>query len=287
MSRDNPDVDQQHVSENVKAALAEDLGSGDLTAELIPVEAQATAHVIAREEAAICGRPWVDEVFRQLDNSISVEWLTEEGNIVSPGTRILSLQGPARPILSGERTALNFLQTLSATATRTQAFGAAVAHTGARILDTRKTLPGLRYAQKYAVRTGGGTNHRMGLYDGILIKENHIASAGSVGAAVLAAKSEHDGVPVEAEVETLEEALEALSAGADQLLLDNFNHVDLQAAVSMRDKSASEVTLEASGGITLESVRAIAETGVDFISVGSLTKDIQAIDLSMLFELSR
>lgn len=262
----------------VSAALREDVGSGDLTAQLIPADRQATATILCREDAVFCGAPWAEAVFRQLAPEMKCRWLADEGEAVTAGSRVGELHGPARGILTAERTALNFLQTLSATATRTREYVTAIADTGARILDTRKTLPGLRTAQKYAVRCGGGSNHRSGLYDGILIKENHIAAAGGITAAVRAARELAGGVPVEVEVENLAEVSEALEAGADFLLLDNLALADLREAVQI---NAGRARLEASGGLSLKDLRAVAETGVDFISVGGLTKHVHAVDLSL------
>jgi len=274
---------RNRVTEDVENALREDMGSGDLTAELVPAEQHAVATVIVREEAVICGQPWFDEVFALLDTEVAVDWRVAEGSLAHAGDIVCEITGPARAILTGERAALNFLQTLSATASSARAFSLAAAGTGAVILDTRKTIPGLRLAQKYAVRTGGAQNHRTGLYDGILIKENHIAAAGGVAAAVSAALSLSDGVLVEVEVENLDEANAAMQAGAERLLLDNFTPELMREAVRLRDQSKPQVTLEASGGVDLDSVAAIAASGVDFISVGSLTKDIRAIDFSMRF----
>jgi nicotinate-nucleotide pyrophosphorylase (carboxylating) len=241
--------------------------------------------VITREAAVIAGRPYVDEVFRQVDPSVTVEWHVADGDRVEPDQLLYRLQGCARSLLTGERTALNFLQALSATATATQRYAAALAGLPCRVLDTRKTLPGLRNAQKYAVRCGGGVNHRHGLYDGILIKENHIVAAGSIGAAVAAAQSSAAGVPVEVEVETLDELRQALDARADMALLDEFPLDQLRAAVALNASHPNgRIRLEASGGVTLETVRAIGETGVDFISVGAITKHVRAVDLSMRFE---
>lgn len=271
------------LRDGVRAALAEDIGSGDLTAALLPPAQAAAATVVSREDAVLCGQPWFDEVFRQLDAAVVVRWLAAEGSQVRAGERLCELSGPSRALLTGERTALNFLQTLSAVATVTRQYVAAIAGTQAQILDTRKTLPGLRYAQKYAVRTGGGTNHRIGLFDAILIKENHVIAAGGITAAIAAARALEAGVPVQVEVETLPEAEEALMAGADRLLLDDITLPDMREAVALRDRIAPRVTLEASGGIDLRTVRAVAGTGVDFISTGSLTKNIRAIDLSMRF----
>jgi nicotinate-nucleotide pyrophosphorylase (carboxylating) len=276
---------QQNINASVREALAEDIGAGDLTAELVPAEQQAHATVLVRDQAVICGWPWFSEVFSQLSADVTIDLLVDEGQQVTPGSTLCALQGPARALLTGERTALNFLQTLSAVATAANLFANAVADTRATILDTRKTIPGLRLAQKYAVRTGGGANHRTGLYDGILIKENHIAASGGIHPAVAAALAHGNGVMVEVEVENLDEARAAINAGAHRLLLDNFSINDMHAAVAMRNESDRDVTLEASGGVNLTTVREIAETGVDFISVGSLTKDIRAVDLSMRFEM--
>ena len=273
------------LARTVANALAEDVGGGDLTAALIPADRRGRARIITRDAAVFAGRPYVDEVFRQVDPRVKVEWHTNDGDTVVPDQVLYRLSGPARSLLTGERTALNFVQSLSGTATATRRYADAIAGLPCRILDTRKTIPGLRNAQKYAVRCGGGTNHRIGLYDGILIKENHIIAAGSIAAAVAAARASATRVPVEVEVESLDELRQALAAGADMALLDEFSLDDLRAAVAMnRAHPSGPMKLEASGGITLESVRAIAETGVDFISVGSLTKHVRAIDLSMRFE---
>ena len=275
------------LAETVARSIAEDVGSGDLTAALIPAERMGHARVIAREAAVLCGRPYFDEVFRQLDDKVKVEWAAEESATIRPGQLLCRLSGSARSLLTGERTALNFLQTLSGTATTTQHYVAIVSGLPCRILDTRKTLPGLRNAQKYAVRCGGGTNHRTGLYDGILIKENHIIAAGSIAAAVSAARASGAAVPIEVEVESLPELRQTLDAGADMALLDEFCLDDLRAAVMMNSAHAKgPIKLEASGGITDESLRAIAETGVDYVSIGSLTKHLKALDLSMRFEFS-
>jgi nicotinate-nucleotide pyrophosphorylase (carboxylating) len=271
------------ISAAVSRALEEDIGSGDLTAALVPAGQLAQATVVVRDDAVICGIPWFDEVFKQLSADINIDWQVAEGSSTAAGTVLCELQGPARELLTGERTALNFLQTLSATATAARDFATAIADTDAIILDTRKTLPGLRVAQKYAVRTGGAANHRTGLYDGILIKENHIAAAGGIANAVGSALSQAGDVLVEVEVENLAEARAAIAAGAHRLLVDNFSLDDMRQAVVLRDAADSGVTLEASGGINLETVHDIAATGVDYISIGALTKDIQAIDLSMRF----
>lgn len=262
----------------VAAAVAEDLGSGDLTADLIPDDAMASGRIITREAAVLCGIPWADAVFQRIDERIRIDWQAREGDHLAADATIATFSGPARRLLTAERTALNFLQTLSGTATETAACVAAVAGTGTEILDTRKTLPGLRTAQKYAVRCGGGRNHRTGLFDGILIKENHIAACGGIEAAVKAAGSRHSGVPVEVEVESLDELQQALAAGADIVMLDNFDLDALRQAVAITDGRAK---LEASGGLTGKNLRAVAETGVDFISVGALTKHVRAVDLSM------
>lgn len=276
---------QQHIVTSVHDALAEDIGDGDLTAALVPTDQQACATVIVRDDSVICGLPWFSEVFSQLSGDIAIDFLVNEGEQVTAGSTICELQGPARALLTGERTALNFLQTLSATATTANVFAAAIGNTDATILDTRKTIPGLRLAQKYAVATGGAANHRTGLHDGILIKENHIAACGGISKAVTIALEQASGVLVEVEVENLAEAEAAIDAGAHRLLLDNFSMTDMHAAVTMRDQRNKEVTLEASGGINLATVKEIAETGVDFISIGALTKDIKATDLSMRFEM--
>ncbi len=271
-----------HVSESVAAALAEDVGSGDRTAALVP-DKEARARVISREDAVICGRPWFDEVFRQLDARCRVTWIVSEGEHVEAGRKLCEIIGPARALLTGERSALNFLQLLSATATAAHRYVEAVQGTHAQIVDTRKTLPGLRLAQKYAVRMGGGGNYRIGLYDGILIKENHIAAAGGVAPALQAAMANAPKeMFVQVEVESIAQLKEALDAGAKMVLLDNFDLGAMREAVKI---NAGRASLEASGGVNFDSVRAIAETGVDRISIGSLTKDIKAVDLSMRFEL--
>ena len=266
------------IADDVRRALAEDLGEGDVTAALLPATVSSAATVITREDAVLCGTAWFDAVFAQLDATVRISWLKQDGDAIQAGQELCRLCGPTRALLTGERCALNFLQTLSATATATQRYIAAIAGTGAQILDTRKTIPGLRAAQKYAVRCGGGRNHRMGLYDAILIKENHIAAVGAIERAVSNARQLHPDLSIEVEVENLAQLPQALAACADIILLDNFTIDDLPAAVTM---NAGRAKLEASGGITLDNVRAIASTGVDFISVGSLTKHIQAVDLSM------
>jgi nicotinate-nucleotide pyrophosphorylase (carboxylating) len=273
------------IGRTVAATLDEDVGSGDLTAALVPAGRSARATVITREAAVVAGRPYVDEVFRQVDPAVQVEWLVADGDGVRPNQTLYRLSGPARSLLTGERAALNFLQVLSATATATREYADALAGLPCKVLDTRKTLPCLRNAQKYAVRCGGGVNHRFGLYDGILIKENHIVATGSIGAAVAVARRSSPSVMVEVEVETLDELEQALDAGADMALLDEFSLEQLREAVTVsRSHRNGPIKLEASGGVTLETVRAIAETGVDFVSVGSLTKNVRAVDLSMRFE---
>jgi nicotinate-nucleotide pyrophosphorylase (carboxylating) len=269
---------QEHVARDVAWALEEDLGPGDLTAQLLSEDLIARARVMCRDHAVLAGAPWFDACFRRLDPAVEIQWNVPEGGALSPGTEVCLLQGRARALLSAERPALNFLQTLSAVATATRRYVDAVAGTRARILDTRKTLPGLRFAEKYAVRVGGGTNHRMGLYDGILIKENHIAVAGGVKEALAAAGRINAAAPIQIEVENLAQLEEALAAGARLILLDNFSLDDMREAVRL---TAGRAELEASGGITLENVRAIAETGVERISIGSLTKDVKAVDFSM------
>jgi nicotinate-nucleotide pyrophosphorylase (carboxylating) len=268
----------------VAAALREDLGAGDVTARLVPDSQLVRGEVVSREAAVICGAPWVEETFRQLDPRVSLDWHVAEGERIEPDQIVFRIRGPARPVLTGERTALNFLQLLSGTATAARRFVDAVAGTGCAILDTRKTLPGLRTAQKYAVRCGGARNHRMGLYDMILVKENHIAAAGSIAAAVAAARREAARLPIEVEVETLAELEEALAAKADLVMLDDFTLEDMRTAVARVRARGAPVKFEASGGASLETVRAIAETGVDFISVGALTKHVRAVDLSMRLE---
>lgn len=269
------------LPDQVAAALREDMGSGDVTAQLVPEDQRVRGRVVTREEAVLCGRPWVEETFRRLDPGIRLTWRAQDGDRVAAGAMIFEIEGRARPILSGERIALNFLQLLSATATEASRFAAAVAGTGCTVLDTRKTIPGLRTAQKYAVRCGGGRNHRMGLYDMVLIKENHIAAAGSITAAITAARHVAQGIKVEVEVESLQELEEALRAGPDIVLLDDFSLEDLTAAVALKRTHGRPVALEASGSVSLETVRAIAATGVDFVSSGGLTKNVRAVDLSM------
>jgi len=270
----------------VAAALREDVGTGDVTARLVPEAQIARGRVITREDAVLCGQPWVDETFRRLDPSIRLAWHARDGERVRANQVLFEIQGPARAVLTGERTALNFLQMLSGVATRARGFVDAVAGTGVIILDTRKTLPGLRTAQKYAVRCGGAQNLRIGLFDMVLIKENHIAAAGSIARAITAAKHVSAGRKIEVEVESLAGLDEALSAGPDIVMLDNFNNADIAKAVAITRARTRSVKLEASGNVTLDTVRAIAATGVDYISVGGLTKHVQATDLSMRFDFS-
>ncbi|WP_137970923.1 carboxylating nicotinate-nucleotide diphosphorylase [Pseudomonas sp. F(2018)] len=270
------------IEANVRTALREDIGSGDITAQLIPAERLAHATVITREAAVICGTAWVDAVFRQLDPRVAVHWQVADGDRAEANQALFHLEGPARALLSGERSALNFLQTLSAVATRCRHFADLVEGTQVKLLDTRKTLPGLRLAQKYAVTCGGCHNHRIGLYDAFLIKENHIAACGGIAQAITAAHGIAPGKPVEIEVESLEELQQALKAGADIVMLDELSLKDMRTAVSL---TAGRAKLEASGGINEATLCTIAETGVDYISIGSLTKDIKAIDLSMRLSL--
>lgn len=275
------DISLQAIREQARRALVEDVGEGDITAALIPDNARSEASVICREAAVICGSAWFEQVFALLDESIRIDWQISDGDRVEPNQQLCVLNGPSRALLTGERSALNFLQTLSGTATIAARYAEAVAGTGVKVLDTRKTIPGLRQAQKYAVKCGGCSNHRIGLFDGVLIKENHIAAAGSIAEAVSQARHHApQGIPVEVEVEDLHELREALAAGADILLLDNMPPETLREAVTI---TAGQARLEASGGITIENIRTIAETGVDFISTGELTKHLRAIDLSMRF----
>ncbi|WP_446809545.1 carboxylating nicotinate-nucleotide diphosphorylase [Methylomonas sp. 2BW1-5-20] len=261
--------------------LAEDIGSGDITAKIIPASTRAQATVLTREPMVLCGRAWFEAVFQQLSPEVVIEWLRNEGDAVPADTLLCRLNGPARALLTGERTALNLLQTLSATATITRRYADAVAGTGCKVLDTRKTLPGLRVAQKYAVKCGGCFNHRIGLFDAVLIKENHIIAAGSISEAVRLARSYGDE-PVEVEVENLEEFAQALAALPNRIMLDNFSLADMSIAV---ERNRGTVELEASGNITLENIRSVAETGVDYISIGALTKNLAAVDLSMRIEM--
>jgi len=268
----------EEIRNSAARLLAEDVGPGDITAQLVPDKQQAWARVITRESAVLCGVAWVDELFRRLDMRVALHWQAADGDRLAPGQVLLELEGPARSLLTGERAALNLLQTLSATATRTRHYVDLLEGTGVRMLDTRKTLPGMRLAQKYAVTCGGGHNHRIGLYDAFLIKENHIAACGGIAAAVDEARRLARDLPVEVEVETFEELDRALEAGADVIMLDNFSLDDMREAVRRNQRRA---TLEASGNVDEQTLRAIAETGVDCISSGALTKDIAAIDLSM------
>jgi nicotinate-nucleotide pyrophosphorylase (carboxylating) len=270
------------IERDVRRALEEDIGSGDVTADLLPDGAIANARVITREPAVLCGCAWFEACFRALSSEVRIDWLAGDGTHVAAGALLCKLEGPARALVTGERTALNFLQTLSGTATATAAFVEAIRGTRTTILDTRKTLPGLRLAQKYAVRVGGGANHRMGLHDAVLIKENHIATAGSISAAIAHARALHPGLLVETEVENFSELREALAAGADRIMLDEFELHELAQAVAEVD---GRVPLEVSGSVGLDRVRAIAETGVDYVSIGALTKHVRAIDLSMRIEL--
>jgi nicotinate-nucleotide pyrophosphorylase (carboxylating) len=268
----------------VSRAIAEDLGNGDLTADLIGSHTGAVARVIAREPATLCGCAWLDETFRQLDRRVAVSWHAGDGDPIAADAMVCELRGPARSIVTGERTALNFLQTLSGTATATRSLVDIVAGTHTRILDTRKTLPGLRLAQKYAVRCGGGDNHRIGLFDAILIKENHIAAVGSVSAAVAAARRLSPNVMIEVEVESLDELREALTTDADRIMLDDFSLDAMREAVKLRDAHGGKrQELEASGSVNAATLRAVAETGVDFVSIGAITKHVRAIDFSMRF----
>ena len=281
-----PEPTKQSIGPTVAAALAEDVGNGDLTASLVDTDAIVGATIIARESLIAAGTPWVDEVFAQLDDTVLIDWYIGDGENAEPDDVIAKLVGPARALLTGERTALNFLQTLSATATITAAYVAAVKGTGCTILDTRKTIPGLRLAQKYAVTCGGGHNHRVGLFDALLIKENHIKSAGSIGASLEKAQRIGTDVLIEIEVENHNELLEALDAGAPRILLDNFSLEELERAVETnKSYGYAAAELEASGNITLTNVRNIAATGVDYISTGALTKNVDAVDLSMLFRI--
>lgn len=274
------------IGPGVAAALAEDVGAGDLTASLVDEDAVVGAHILARESLVVCGEAWVDEVFRQLDESVIIDWYIGDGGRAETNDVICKLVGPARALLTGERTALNFLQTLSSTATITAEYVAAIDGTGVKVLDTRKTIPGLRHAQKYAVSCGGGMNHRVGLFDAILIKENHIKSAGSITAALQRASDNAADVLVEVEVENHADLLEALDAGAARILLDNFSLDELREAVATNASyGIVGAELEASGNISLDTIRAVAETGVHYISTGAITKNIRAADLSMLFKI--
>jgi nicotinate-nucleotide pyrophosphorylase (carboxylating) len=272
------------LPQQVARALAEDIGAGDLTAALIPADRTGRATVITREAAVICGVPYVNATFGAIEPQVRIDWQVAEGERVKANQPLFNVEGPARALLTGERTALNFLQLLSGTATAANAYAVLLEGTKCRLLDTRKTIPGLRTAQKYAVRVGGGQNHRMGLFDGILIKENHIMAAGSIAKAVAEARRSGGQVPVEVEVETLSELQQAIAAGADIALLDEFSLQSMREAVAVNSAAKSPLKLEASGGISSSTIREIAETGVDYISVGSITKHLHAIDLSMRFE---
>ncbi len=269
------------INELVTFCLREDIGAGDITAELIPIDKTLTAKIVSKDTGIICGRPWADEVLRQLDAGLRVDWMTAEGDEIVPGQIIARISGSARGILTAERTVLNFLQTLSAVATSSHDFASQVEHTTVRLLDTRKTLPGLRTAQKYAVRIGGCFNHRMGLFDAFLIKENHISACGGIEPAIVKAKSLHPNKPVEIEVQNLEELKQAIAGRADIVMLDNF---ELEAILEAVALNAGRVKLEASGGIEADGLVSIAESGVDYISLGALTKNCKAIDLSLLIE---
>ncbi|MCR9105891.1 MAG: carboxylating nicotinate-nucleotide diphosphorylase [Gammaproteobacteria bacterium] len=273
-----PDPDPNTVLHNVRAALAEDIGDGDITAALVDDNATAQARIITREDGVMAGRPWVDAVFKELSTHFTLDWTKQDGDRVSAGDTLFSVNGPAAALLSAERTALNFLQLLSGTATRCRHYADRVAATEVKLLDTRKTIPGLRIAQKYAVRCGGCFNHRIGLYDAFLIKENHIAACGGIAQAVATARAQAPGKPVEVEVESAGELDQALAAGADRIMLDNFSLQALREAV---EHTAGRAELEASGNVTDQTLLPIAETGVDFISIGALTKDLKAMDLSL------
>ncbi len=274
-------IDPDRVTDDVRRALAEDVGSGDLTATLLPEDRMDAASIITREPAVICGRDWVNAVYEELGGAVTIDWQVNDGQSVAADTVLCRLRGPARVLVTGERTALNFLQLLSGTATVTRRYADAVAGTACRILDTRKTVPGLRDAQKYATACGGAVNHRRGLFDAILIKENHVMACGGIAAAVKEARRLHPGVAVEVETETLDEVNEALEAGADTVMLDNFSLAELRAAVSL---NGGRARLEASGNVELGQLPDIAATGVDYVSTGALTKHVRAIDLSMRFQ---
>lgn len=274
----------EDLSSMVKTALNEDIRSGDLTADLIPQDAQAEANIICRENAIICGRPWFDETFQQIDNNIKIEWFCGEGEMVEPDTLVCKLQGSARALLTAERTALNFLQSLSGTATTSNNYVNALGETATKLLDTRKTLPGMRLAQKYAVKMGGATNHRVGLYDAILLKENHIMAAGGIQEAVSTAKKLHPNKTVEVETENLDEVTQALAAKADIIMLDNFTLSMMSEAVQLNNGQAK---LEVSGNVEIENLPELASTGVDFISTGAITKHLRAIDFSMRFQIDK
>ena len=274
-------ISQQYLEHLVDFALAEDIGSGDVTAELVNADTQASARVISREPGILCGTAFVDTVFARLDPTLRVSWFKADGDIIAANDLLFTVTGNARVILTGERTALNFLQLLSGTATRCRHYADRVADTPVKLLDTRKTIPGLRLAQKYAVTCGGCYNHRVGLYDAFLIKENHIEACGGIAAAVRTAREHAPGKPVEVEVENMEELAEALEANADRIMLDNFSNDEMRAAVAL---TAGRAELEASGNVTEKTLHDIAQTGVDFISIGALTKGVEPLDLSMRFD---
>ncbi len=271
-------ITPETVKQNVADAIREDVGSGDINAALIPPERRARARILTRDDGVLCGTPWANEAIRQIDDSVMATWHRKDGDHVTAGSTILELEGSARSLLTMERTIVNFVQFLSSAATAARRFVEAVTHTDAIILDTRKTIPGLREAQKYAVTTGGAENHRMGLFDAYLLKENHIAAAGSITAAVNAARAQHPDVKLEVEVENDDQLIETIDAGADMALLDNYTPTEMTVAVQL---TAGRIPLEASGGITLDDVAAYAETGVDYISIGHLTKNVEPLDLSM------
>lgn len=274
-------INKLKVSQCVHHALFEDLGAGDVSAQLLPENLQASAQIISREPMVVAGIPWVDATFQQVDASVKIAWQVRDAEFCPVGRVLCTITGPARAILTAERTALNFLQTLSGTATETRRYIEQLRGTHTQLLDTRKTMPGLRYAQKYAVRCGGGVNHRMGLYDAYLIKENHLNAFGSIRNAIEAVRAQQDDLMIEVEVETLAQLKEALALKPDRILLDNFSYDMLKAAIQINQPK--QCPLEASGGINLQNIRTIAETGVDFVSVGELTKSVRAIDLSLLF----
>jgi len=274
-------IPHKHIETSVRQALEEDIGTGDVTGSLIPTTATSYATVITREDAIICGTAWFDEVFKQLDNRIQINWQVKDGDYVKAGQLLCELNGSTRSLLSGERAALNFLQTLSATASLAYQYVHTIRATKTKVLDTRKTIPGLRLAQKYAVSCGGGVNHRIGLYDAILIKENHIIAAGSIQQAVESARQQHPELSIEVEVENLDELQQAINAKVERVLLDNFSVPQLTQAVELNNQ---QLELEASGNVTLDNILSIAETGVDYISSGAITKDIKAVDLSMRFK---
>ncbi len=274
-------IDSAQIADDVSRALAEDIGAGDVSARLIPIDLVMRGHILSREPCTLAGLAWAEAAFRRVSNRIEITWHVRDGDPVAAGDYLCTIEGPARALLTGERTALNFLQTLSGTATTTRAYVDAVAGTGAKILDTRKTLPGLRLAQKYAVTCGGGHNHRLGLFDMVLLKENHIMAAGSITAAVAQSRAINADIPLEVEVETLAQLEEALAIGVTRILLDNFDLAGLRAAVAINQKRAQ---LESSGNVELSTVARVAQTGVDFISIGALTKHVRAIDLSLRFD---